>query len=205
MNTTTATHEPLRIYCNCLQSAKHRLALVDAITTGALRIAGESIDGEFACLQLRKALELIAFSSIAAQKDVYAAVYADFSKHWNAKKLMNRLEKLHPEFYPVPVAMTGPDARGVKKLAPIKDGFINKDDWVFLYNTCSEALHEWNPYRTDRRVIEFGHSIGEWVVRIRRLLELHFVRLANTRDIWVIQFNNPAGTVTGSLAVDVPA
>lgn len=204
MNTSAAADDPLRIYCNCLQSVKHRLALIDAITTGAMRIDIEAIDAEFVCLQLRKSLELVAFASIAAQKDVYSAEYADFSQHWNAKKLMNRLERLHPEFYPTPVLVTGPDERGVKKLVPIKEGFINKDDWVFLYDTCSAAIHEWNPYRTDPKIIEFGHSIGEWVVRLRRLLELHWVRLASTRDIWVIQFNNPAGTVTGFRTADAP-
>jgi len=110
--------EALKIYCNCLQSAKKRLELIEGITSRRLRIDHESIEAEFACLQLRKTLELIAFASVAARKDVYSQAHADFASHWNAKKLMAKLEKLHPDFYPTPAAVTAPDARGVKKLVP---------------------------------------------------------------------------------------
>src|SRR5687767_4269598 len=94
--------EAIKVYCNCLQSAKKRLELIEAITSGRLRIDNESIDAEFACLQLRKSLELIAFASIAAHKGVYSQAHADFASHWNAKRLMGKLEKLHPDFYPTP-------------------------------------------------------------------------------------------------------
>jgi hypothetical protein len=196
----------LKTYCNCLQSAKKRLELVDAVTSGRLRIGAEAVDAEFACLQVRRALELIAFASIAAHKDVYSQAHTDFATHWNAKRLLTKLEKLHPDFYPKPAEIVGPDEHGVKKLVAVQSGFLNKDDFVFLYNTCSEVLHEWNPYRTDPRVVHFGHSVAEWAVRIRRLLDVHWIRLFGTADVWVILFNGgPNGTVRGLYAADAPS
>jgi hypothetical protein len=201
---TPEQREALTTYCNCLQSAKKRLALVDAVTSGRLRIDHEAVDSEFACLQLRRALELIAFASVAAHKDIYSQAHADFATHWNAKKLLQKLEKLHPDFYPKPVRITEPDSPGPKRLIEIESDYLSKDDFVFLYNTCSEALHEWNPYRSDPRVVHFGHPVSEWVVRTRRLLEMHWISFVGTMDIFVVVFNGPDGCVHASYAQDRP-
>jgi hypothetical protein len=118
--------------------------------------------------------------------------------------LLAKLEKLHPEFYPKPAQIIGPDEQGVKKLVPVDSGFVNKDDFVFLYNTCSEVLHEWNPYRREPRVVHFGHPLAEWVARVRRLLDVHWIRLVGTGDVWVVLFNAPNGLVQGWFLKDMP-
>jgi hypothetical protein len=81
----------LKIYINCLHSAKRRLALIERLTSGELKIDHESIDAEFACLQLRKCLELIAFSSMAAHREIYSQAYADFHTHWKAGQVFSLL------------------------------------------------------------------------------------------------------------------
>ena len=42
---------------------------------------------ELMLLQLRMSLELIAFSSLTANKHKYAAVHAGFETHWRAAKI----------------------------------------------------------------------------------------------------------------------
>ncbi len=193
------------VYCNCLQSTKARLNLIDRVVSGGLRIENEAIDAEFVCLQLRRVLELLAFASVSANKDIYAQAHNDFATHWNAKRLLQKLEKLHPDFYPQPVRLTAPDARGVKQLVAIETAYLTKDDFVFLYDTCSQVLHEWNSYRDDPRVVNFRVSIAEWVKRIRALPEVHWIRLAGTLDIWVVHYNHPDGNVHALYAADMPA
>ena len=54
-------------------------------------------------LQIRKILELIAFASLVANKNVYTAVFSKVSKAWNAGDLLKELEQVNPDFYPVPI------------------------------------------------------------------------------------------------------
>lgn len=65
-------HADLKICINCLQSAKIRLRIVDRIFAGDLKIEDEAITAEFACLQFRRCLELIAYASVAVHKEIYA-------------------------------------------------------------------------------------------------------------------------------------
>jgi hypothetical protein len=196
--------EDLRVYCNCLQSAKLRLALANKIVTGELRIDVDAVDAEFALLQIRKALELIAFAAVAAHKDTYAQEYADFATHWNAKKLLSRLTKLHPDFYPKPISIerTGPKA---VTLTHVSGHELTKDDFVSLYDICSKAIHEWNPYLPDPRVLNTGRPVADWLKRIHNLLELHAVTLLGNSTVWIVEFNNPTtGAVRAHPAVSAP-
>lgn len=191
-------------YCNCLESTKKRLQLIDRVIAGTLRVDDEGIDAEFVCLQLRRVLELLAFASISVHKEIYAQAHNDFATHWNAKRLLKKLENLHPDFYPQPVRIGPQDSSGVRKLVPISEAYVSKDDFIFLYDTCSQVLHEWNPHRTDPRMVDFGHSIAEWIKRIRALLEVHWIRLAGTMDIWLVYYTYADGKVHALYAADVP-
>jgi hypothetical protein len=203
MITNMDEHADLKVYINCLQSAKLRLALVEKLCSGDLTIDHESIDAEFACLQLRKCLELIAFSSVAAHKEIYSQAYADFYTHWKAKGLLERMGKLHAEFYPKPIVVERDGSRTVK-LSQIMNGYLTKDEFVFLFDTCSNALHEWNPYRTDSRILDLEKPLQEWVNRIRRLLEWHVVHLFGGGGVWIVQLNDPStGTVRAYPAAPV--
>jgi len=55
-------------------------------------------------LHFRRVLELIAFSSLAANLNVYAAAQQKYHEHYNARLLVRDVEKVNPSFYPEPVA-----------------------------------------------------------------------------------------------------
>jgi hypothetical protein len=193
----------LGVYCGCLQSAKLRLQLAEKVTLGQIEIDEETVDAEFALLQIRKSLELVAFASIAAHKDIYAREYADFATHWNAKKLLPRLAKLHPDFYPNPIRIerTGPNR---VHLTHMSGHELTQDEFVALYDICSKALHEWNPYLTQPRILDTQRPISEWLKRIHNLLELHAVTLLGSKTVWIVEFNNPdTGTVRAHPAVSL--
>lgn len=138
----------------------------------------EGLDGEVVCLLIRKSLEQIAFASLIAHKNEYAKVHADFAKTWNAKRLLERIEAIHPDYYPKPAARPTVETGCVKHLLDVKDGYLTRDDFVLLYGTCSEVLHTWNPYRPGPRVVVTQRPLVEWVQRIQRLLDptLHLAR-----------------------------
>jgi hypothetical protein len=181
------------VYCNCMEDVKRRLAIIRAIVSGHSPLGREDFDGEVACLHLRKSLELIAFSSLSAHRDAYAQVHNDFATHWNAKRLLAKLEKVHPDFYPKPVEFSQSDQTGVKHLADVKEGFLTRDEFVFLYDKCSEVIHARNPFKAGPPVVRFERSISDWVVRIQRLLDVHWIRLVESTDVWVVQMHQPVG------------
>jgi len=174
-----------------MEQVKRRLRLIRLATTGRIRTSDEGADAEFACLQLRRALELTAFATLAANRERYSEIRVDVENEWRAKRILDRLTQLHPDFYPVPVSPTrvGP---GRWHFSAITDGYLTKDEFVELYDKCSDVLHEWNPFRSGRRQIDLRMSIDEWSARIERLLEFHRVRLVDQEDVLLVRLADPS-------------
>lgn len=182
---------PLQTYAAYMEDLRARTGLVLLIAEGGHPLPREDFRVELACLQLRKSLELLAFSSLTAHQDAYASAYADFSKHWRAKQLLDNLGKLHPEFYPKPVDAGTSTQEGVNHFEDVIDGFLTKDDFVFLYNKASEVIHTRNPFTTKPPVVNFERSLDEWVRRIQRLLSTHYIRLLGVPDLWLVVMKHP--------------
>jgi len=188
---STSTNQAASVYCDLMEDAKARIALLQRITSGSLRHGTANFEYECASLQLRKVLEAIAFGSLCANKPVYAKVHANFEKHHRAKDLLRALEKVNPHFYPTPMRFGQSTARGVKHLDRVEDGYLTPNEFVDLYDTCNKVLHVWNPFSTDARQIDFGRTVAEWVERIQRLLDIHLMHVAGSAEVWVIQMVSP--------------
>lgn len=167
----------IKIYLQQMEEIKNRVSFARSFLNSEMSPEDELFGYEIVCVHLRKILELIAFSTLAANKEEYSRVHDDFSKKWNAKKLLRTIEKINPDFYPKPVKFLHTDSKEVKVLDYIKDGFLHRDDWLKLYDLCSTVLHVWNPYDEKERHINFEKSVTEWVQRIQNLLGLHYVQL----------------------------
>ena len=188
---STIPVSPAVAYCNSMEDVKHRLLKVDKMLIGHSPMKHEGFDGEVMCLLIRKSLEQVAFASLIAHRDAYAKVHADFEKTWRVKKLLERIEAIHPNFYPKPVAFTTVDTGRVKHLIDVTNGYLTREEFVFLYDTCSEVLHTWNPYRPGPRIVNTQRPLAEWVNRLKRLLDLHCIRFVGDPAVWVIQMHHP--------------
>jgi hypothetical protein len=170
-----------------MEDMKRRLAVVNTVAKGNLSTGSEVFDYEFVAVQLRKSLELVAFASMTANKKLYAEAHASFANHWKAKAMLSSLDRLHPGFYPQPIILDHVKESGVKHFEHVKDGYLTKEDFVTLYDLCSEVLHTWNPFTNKERYIDFKRSVAEWVQRIERLLRLHLMRFVDREEIWVVE------------------
>jgi len=179
-------------YCRGMDQVSRRLQLISALVAGRITTGDESADAEIGCLQVRKALEQVAYASLAASRDTYSQARPQFEREWSATKILERLEKLHPDFYPVAVSPVRLNPNRVH-FELVADGFLTRDDFVFLYDKCSDAIHDWNPYREGPRVVELQRPIGEWAQRIEKLLAWHRIRLVGQADILVIHLYGPSG------------
>jgi hypothetical protein len=143
---------------------------------------------ELIFVQFRKTLEEIAFASLSANREKYSEVHANFSKHWRAKDMLGVLDAINPGFFPIALAppvlvSAGPPAQ--HHFERLMDGFLTRDDFVFLYKCASEALHTHNPYREGDETIRIRYTVQEWVTRFQRLLSWHSVTLLNG-VVWMI-------------------
>lgn len=132
---------------------------------------------EAVCLQLRMALELVVYASLLANENRVAELEDsdDLGKFEFAKKLLKRLERHHPGFFPIASVIDVKPGHVSVRMAPAGSA-LTKEDFVTLYDACCELLHSPNPYR-ESRVVDFQRPILEWVDRIESLVKVHAFHL----------------------------
>lgn len=168
------------IYCACMEDLLPRLRLITSICARTFTTGYELLDGELIFLQFRKILEQVAFASLAANKEVYAAARAKFAADWRAKKILEYLESVNPEFYPQPFTIASVAIESGRRrfhFEPLESGFLTKDEFAELYEYCADILHARNPYGAGSPIVNTRLSAPEWLSRIEKLITLHRVHL----------------------------
>jgi hypothetical protein len=181
-------------YSNSLNDIRIRLTLVDSICKGSFTTGNENFDYELAAINLRKILEQIAFGSLTANGVAYDAAYKGIEKIWRAKDLLDKLERIHADFYPrplePPIITTGTPRRLHFKL--LSSGFLTRGEFVELYSHCSKVMHSPNPF-SNSAIIDFRLPVIEWICRIRALLTFHLFRLSGLPQLWMGELEGPGG------------
>ena len=177
------------IYLQCMTEIRGRLDTVMFLNYTE-KVFGWTRDFivESQFIQLRKVLELIAFGSLTANQAKYAIAHAEFERHWKAAKMLGALEKVNPEFYPLPLMVdkkrTEESGRQRFHYRVVEEGVLTKEDFVFLYDISSRVLHTRNPFAS-RAPIEIQRDIPVWVERIRQLIRVHSMFFVDDRR-WLI-------------------
>ena len=188
-------------YIQCMEEIKNRLVAAWSMfgnNTHTTPFRATNI--EFACLQIRKILELIALASLSANKEEYSKQHANFFKHWRAKAILEAVEKVNPNFYPTPTEEVGDPYGEMRDVKMLAEGFLTKEDFSMVYDLCSQTLHASNPYgeKTDYSFLE--KEIPVWLEKIKKLVNTHMVILHNKREsLWIILRSQEDGTVRGSI------
>jgi hypothetical protein len=143
---------------------------------------------EFACLQIRKILELIALGSLVANKEEYAKQREKFSRDGRAKRILEDIEKINPQFYPYPSKQViDQKTNKVIEVVPITDGYLTREEFPEVYDACSKALHAANPYGDEIEYASLERSIPIWLSKITKLLNHHQIQLLDkNQQLWVI-------------------
>jgi hypothetical protein len=179
-------------YLECMRELVERLELIAKRLDAVKESGGPTVqDYEIIALSFRKCVELIVFSSLVAHKDTYSNAHVDFEKHWNAKRLMENLRKLHPDFYPVPIEFRNNCSAGEVAFDFVKDHFLTQKDAVDLYNDTAAALHVANPFRSPPVMCGASRSFTEWYNLIVGLMALHQIRLIDRPEYWIVRLASP--------------
>lgn len=186
-----------KIYLEKMTEALERLnaceGYLSAHVGGVNRFALES-----AALQLRKAMEAIAFAAIAPNKEQYAVIRknaakpADFSRDWQADSIFLVLDKVNPDFYPDPLlqqTQVGPNAWHFGKLL---DGYMKRKNFETMYKRLGKFLHSDNPWGTDKGWIQLSDDALDAITKIRALLKKHrtLIRAPSFNGVWIVDAPN---------------
>src|SRR6267378_1789657 len=120
------TTTDIALYCGCMEEIKLRQQAIGLMDTKAFSTPYPITNIEFACLQIRKILELIALAALTAHKQEYSRFQKGFAKERKAKNILAVLGKLNPGFYPLPgKQILNETAGGVREVVPIIEPYLS--------------------------------------------------------------------------------
>jgi hypothetical protein len=182
-----ASDPDIERYCGLMEEVKLRIAVVDYFILGQGHALYQPPTLESTCLQLRKILELIAFGSLVANADAYTSVYTKVSKAWHAADLLRELEKVNPDFYPVPVMEVPSTIPGViHELKKRDPDYLAKDHFLEVYGRCGVLAHAANPYGKGIDYSYYAKMLPSWRTQIVNLLNNHEIHLFNRPGLYLI-------------------
>jgi hypothetical protein len=165
---------------------------------------GKLLRTELNFVQFRKILELIAFSTLTANKEKYAEAYKNFSTHWKAVKMLEAVEKLNPDFYPRPLNGPTKQPNGTWHFSTPEGGYLTRDEFVELYDACGGVLHVRNPFAGREHTIDLPYNPNQYADRIRGLLKQHLVQMVDGKTVWLVTITNDNVLVQNATAVQTP-
>lgn len=149
---------------------------------------------ESAILQLRKALELIAFAAIAPNKYEYekfrnkAESHNDYRKDFKASSILKALRKVNKDFYPIPLTEAKLTETGDYHYDRKKENFLTVSKFITLYDKLGKYLHADNPWGSNKELENFAQSMVGEINLIKSLLSLYFtvIRTKDFTGVWIL-------------------
>ena len=143
---------------------------------------------EFSYLQVRKICELTALSVLAAHSELGQFSSKDFRKEWQASTLFEKLAKLNPHAFPIPV-VTVRDGNGLgnHQIIP-QSNILSAKDIRDIYGLCGDRLH----VGSLKRILEGKipdlqpWQIVEWHNQFVKLLENHVILLPEIKSVMLV-------------------
>lgn len=191
-------------YLRNMQIIKWRIKAIKDIRTNVCHTTYFGTNIEFCALQVRKILELIALSALVSDLDVYKEKMNNIEKKWNARLILQDIERIHPNFYPCPIDIN-PDNKfeWLDKKTP----YLTKDLFVSIYKKCGKILHEDSVFKEDKDMDatykQVDKEINSWVALIINLLGVHVVHLYNQKVIFYINMNSEDNPPHGNILTQV--
>ena len=166
----------LGLYHDCLYEIKKRIEIIADHLNKKSTEKYLIIEVETICLQFRKILEKIMLMSLVANQEAYAEQNEKFAKHYHAERIMRDLERINPEFYPVPTRQVHKE-NAFDEWQRIESGYLTKEELVHIYEICGGMMHAQNPFSASKPLEEIRKCFPEWLTKICILLNHHHIQL----------------------------
>lgn len=180
-------NQTLGLYCTLMNEVKNRTFAVNQILNGQTTTSYQATNIEFMCLQLRKILELISMGSLVMNKDLFEEIGLKYAQYWNAKYILSDIERLNPDFYPIPIIEVPSDKKNiVNDLQNKTSRYLTRDDFVSVYNKCGRMMHASNPFGSKYDYDFYNQKIAEWLNLIIELLNSHLIHIKGIDGFYLI-------------------
>jgi hypothetical protein len=174
-------------YAATMKEVKLRMEVISLFLSGQLAAHYLPTTVETIGLQFRKVFELIAFASLSANRQRYSSVYADFTKHWEAAKLLKNLQRINPNFYPKPVIEVQTDRPpALHALEERQQDYLTQNELIKAHGRCGALMHGANPFGKSIEYESYQRRFPIWMARIMNLLNNHQIHLAGETGFWLI-------------------
>jgi hypothetical protein len=191
---TQRADDPIQAYINHIGRTLPRL---DAVSTILADEHPTRYHIEGGALHLRMVLEAIALGSLAANRDAYAQGRAAFAKDWDATKILARLDRIHPRFYPAPqIPSASPDPSYGLVISGRHDGFLTRSDFPRAYGRLGELLHLENPFAPPGNQEGLVVELAALRESIWMLLYWHTITIVGDDTLYLIRMKDPSGAPT---------
>ena len=174
-------------YKVCMNEIKSRTDVIKKFISQSTTTGYPLTDTESIALQFRKIFELIALSSLVAHKDEYAKHRKSFATDWNVNAIIKLIEKINPQFYPVPTKQILDKNGKVTQTVNLTEGFLTKEEFLEAINTCGDMLHADNPFSPSKDALTVYKKFPEWYDKTILLLSHHQVQLYDSNyQLWCL-------------------
>ena len=178
-------------YVELMEEVKRRVIVINALILEKPDLPYRATTIESIYLQLRKVLELVALSSLVANREAYSKAYVEFAKAWNARLLFRDLERVNPEFYPRALTATPGQSPGVKVHFIDRADALTKDEFLKLYEKAGAIMHAENPFGSKIDYEYYARLASEWRDKLVALLDTHVFHLVGNPAKFVVQMGGP--------------
>ena len=180
----------LDLYCALMNEVKKRTLAITQMLKGQTTTTFPSTNIEFMCLQIRKILELVSMGSLVVNKEEFEAIGKKYNDFWNAKLILQDIERLNPSFYPVAIKEVPSQKEGVvNELQNKTEGFLTRDDFVNVYDKCGKMMHSYNPFGSHYDYDFYASKIVEWESLIIGLLNSHLIHIKGIDGFYLIHMH----------------
>ncbi len=191
---TTLTQQDLERYGDVLAEIQARVDYAWSL----LEDVSERFDLEAAAMHLRTAIELIAFATLAVNRQSLEEISSVLHKaDWSAARKL--LKRANPQFWPVPYCERI-DANGPRAFVQITEPYLEEAnagaEWGFL-STFVHAENPLSPLVIEAATVERMRAIA---TRIRNLLSVHTADLGGSQRLVLGEMDPPDG---GAVLVQV--
>ncbi|MBK5970982.1 hypothetical protein CCR91_20000 [Thiorhodovibrio winogradskyi] len=171
---------------------KRRIEVISSLIRKEIAVKYHATHVETMVLQLRMILELIALSSLAANREIFEANRRKFEDHWRVSKIIKDVEALNQNFYPMPILqLETPGGPAEQEFILRADGFLTKDELVEVHGRCGAVLHAANPYGKKANYGQFEQEVPTWVTKVMTLLADHKIQLLDDESFYFVRMEDP--------------
>ena len=155
-----ATIPPLEVYRTHMVEFKVRLICCERVASATKPTTGfDALDSEFCFLQLRRLIELVAFSSALRDEERYRALrqiqqqnnpkdHGDHARDREAPEILRRMVQISPYCLPIPLKMETKKADAAIQFDR-KNISVTHGRLIEIYQICGGFLHAKNPFSQD--------------------------------------------------------